>query len=68
MVSFKENKSVELYGKITGLIFSYFLSTLFLFLILNIFGKLPTDWVYLHVAFVTFVFVSLAALVKRILR
>jgi hypothetical protein len=55
---FKEDKSIQKWGKATGYVFGYFLFTTILFFVLTLLGKIPDHWSYLHIAAIT-LFISI---------
>ena len=65
---FEQNKTVEKFGEILGYIFSYFLFTTILFLILILLKKIPESLSYLFVMGITILIVFIGTIIKRLLR
>lgn len=65
---FEHNRSVEKTGEILGYIFSYFLFTTILFLILTLLKKIPESWTHLHVMGITALIALIGIIIKRILK
>jgi len=63
-MKFEENKRIEQYGKILGYLFSYFLFTTILFLILNLLNKIPSSWNYFHIILITLLIVFIGIILK----
>ncbi|MBI2136464.1 hypothetical protein HYU06_05315 [Candidatus Woesearchaeota archaeon] len=66
-MEFDNDKSLENLGEKLGSIFSYFLFTTMLFLILTFTGKLQT-WAYFHVMAITLLVVLVGKIIKRYLQ
>jgi len=65
---FEQNRSIEKLGEKLGYIFSYFLFTTILFLILGLLKKIPESWSYIHVMVVTIFIAFIGIALKRILK
>ena len=67
-MKFEENKNFEIFGWKIGYLFSYFLFTTALFLILAFLNKLPNNWDYLNIMLIT-IFIALVGIIfKRLLK
>lgn len=66
-MDFAQNKSIEKWGEKLGYIFSYFLFTTLLFLILTLLRKLGS-WTYFDVMGIAIVIAFIGALLKRFLK
>jgi len=65
---FEENKTIEKVGERIGYIFSYFLFTTILFLILILLKKIPESWSYLHIMGITILIAFIGAIIKKFLK
>ncbi len=65
---FEENETLKALGNRFGYLFSYFLFTTILFLILGILNKIPDTWGYPHVMGITALIVLIGWTIKRMLR
>jgi hypothetical protein len=61
-------EKAENYGKVVGYLFSFFLLTTILFLILRYTQKLPLTWTYLHVIMIIIVIVLIGSGIERMLK
>ena len=61
-------EKAENYGKVAGYLFSFFLLTTILFLILKYTQKLPPTWTYLHIMMIIIVIVLVGSGLGRILK
>ena len=61
-------EKVENYGKLAGYLFSFFLLTTILFLILKYTQKLPSTWTYLHVLAIIIFVVLVGSGLQRMLK
>jgi len=64
----EENKFIEKLGQRIGYVFSYIVFTTILFYLLNFLNKLPDDWNYFNIAFLTFFIALLGLILKRLLK
>lgn len=64
---FEQDRSLENLGEKLGSIFSYFLFTTMLFLVLTFTGKLQS-WTYFHVMGITLLVVLLGKIINRYLQ
>ena len=65
---FEQNKSIESLGEKLGFIFSYFLFTTILYLILSLLKKIPESWSYIYVMGITILIALTGIVIKRFLR
>ena len=65
---FEENKTIEKLGEKLGYIFSYFLFTTILFLILIFLKKNPESWSYFHVMGITILIAISGIVIRRFLK
>lgn len=65
---FEENKTIEKLGEKLGYIFSYFLFTTILFLILIFLKKIPESWSYFHVMGITISIAVIGIVIRRFLK
>ena len=65
---FEENKTIEKLSEKLGYIFSYFLFTTILFLILIFLKKIPESWSYFHVMGITILIAVIGIAIRRFLK
>ena len=65
---FEGFKTVEKLGEKLGYIFSYFLFTTILFLILIFLKKIPESWSYFHVMGITIFIAVIGIVIRRLLK
>ena len=65
---FEENRTIEKLGEKLGYIFSYFLFTTILFLILILLKKIPESWSYFHVMGITILIATSGIVIRRLLK
>ena len=65
---FEENKTIEKLGERLGYIFSYFLFTTILFLILIFLKKIPESWSYFQVMGITISIAVIGIVIRRFLK
>ena len=65
---FEENRTIEKLGEKLGYIFSYFLFTTILFLILIFLKKIPESWSYFHVMGITILIAVIGIAIRRFLK
>lgn len=63
----EEHKASELWGQHCGFLFSYFLSSTVLFLVLNMANKLPEGWNYFHLASIVLLIVLLGKGIQNLI-
>lgn len=68
MVVFEQNQAIKKIGYGLGYIFSYFLFTTLLFLMLSLLGKIPSSWGYIHITAITFAIALIGIAVRRLLK
>ena len=68
MVVFEQNDAIKKIGYGSGYIFSYFLFTTLLFLMLSLLGKIPSSWNYIHIMAITLTIALIGIAVRRLLR
>ena len=67
-MNFEQNKTIEKIGEKTGYIFSYFLFTTILFLLLVILKKIPESWSYFHIMEITILITFIGIIIKKLLK
>lgn len=67
-MEFEKPKTTETVFSVIGFVFSYFLFTTILYFLLFYLKKIPFDWTYLNVGYITLSVVFLGFLIKRFLK
>jgi len=61
---FGQDKAMEILGEKVGYLFSYFLFTTILFLILVLLKKIPETWSYAHIMGITILIALIGSIIK----
>ena len=67
-MKFEQNNKLERIGKKVGYVISYVIFTIFLYLILLVFKKLPETWSIIHIALITLLITRIGVAIRRLLR
>jgi len=67
-MEFNKNNKITAIGEKLGYIFSYFLFTTILYIILNLLKKIPESWSYLNIMIITFIIALAGIIIRKILR
>ena len=67
-LNFDKKQEINKIGRFLGFLFSYFIFTTILYLILNILNKLPQGVGYFHIYLLTAYIVSIGILMRKIIK
>ena len=65
---FEESNKIEKLGEKLGFVFSYFIFTTILYLILSFLNKIPESWNVLHLAPITLIIILAGLLIQKLLK